>query len=124
MNQLQYCKQLKDKDVAMTNLFDTISTVFSLRKSELEDTIVFTQSIGANIEARRKKSMRRYIKLLDFIEQYKEEEEVRAMIDLDFQIIKKNFVEIKQILDGELNMENLTKSNKSAIDILKSYNAV
>jgi len=124
MNIVQYHQQLQEKDVSMTNLFDTLSTIISLRKSQLQDTIIITQSIGANIESRKKKAMTRYIRLLDFIEQYKEEEEIRTMVDLDYQIIKRNFIEIKAKLDNELNMEKLTKSNKLAVDILKSYNEV
>lgn len=124
MNIVQYYKQLKEKDTAMTNLFDTISTIISIRKLQLQEAMLLTQAIGANIEARKKKAMTRYIRLLDFVEQYKEEEETGVMIDLDFQIIKRHFIEVKEKLDSELNMEKLTKSNKLAIDILKSYNEV
>lgn len=124
MNIVQHYQQLKEKDRAMTNLFDTISTIISLRKLQLQDAILLTQAIGANIEARKRKAMTRYIRLLDFVEQYKEEEEIRAMVDLDFQIIKRHFIEIKEKLDSMLNMEKLTKSNKLAVDILKSYNEI
>jgi len=123
-NIVPYYKSLKEKDEAFTRLFDTISTIFSLRVLQLQKLILTTQAIAANIEARIKKYTIRYIRLLDFLEQYKEEEEARAMIDLDYQILKKHYMEIKGEIDNLINAEGLKKSNELAIDILKSYNEV
>jgi len=123
-NIAQYYNSLKETDEAVTNLFDTITTIFSLRILQLQKLILTVQAIAANIEGRIKKYTIRYIKLLDFIEQYKEEEEARAMIDLDYQILKRYYMEIKSEIDNLLSSEGLRKSNKLAVDILKGYNEV
>ena len=41
-----------------------------------------------------------------------------------FIILKKYFIEIKSKIDSIITAEGLKKSNKLAIDILKSYNEV
>jgi len=124
MNIVQQYNILKEKDKSMTDLFDTLSTIFSLRKLQLQKLILTTQAIASNIEARIKKNLTRYIRLLDFLEQYKEEEEARAMVDLDYQILRKNFIEIKSKIDAILNAEDLSKSNRLAVSFLKNYNEV
>lgn len=121
---VQQNELLKEKDSAMTQLFDNLSTIISLNKLQLQKLIITTQAIAANIEARAKKSLMRYVRLLDFIEQYKEEEEARVMVDLDYQILRKNFIEIKSKIDSILNARGLSQSSKLAIDILKSYDEV
>lgn len=121
---VQYLNELKEKDRLITNLFDNISTIISLREVQLNNLIVITQANAANIEARLKKTLMKYVKLLDYLEQYKEEDEARSMVDLDYQIINKHFIELRMKLDSVLNVQKLSESDRAAVGILKGYKEV